>query len=142
MEEISKARMMLANRRVERLAAKVDDVPTFRGVPATAFDKEHLVMLCTVFANEWHTVQKDYYSVLMGAIPTYKERARKTLEPYNSPKPEGEAFPAFHTKDHPTAETEELIEKLREAHKNTIWIKPLPKPSIWRRIWNRIKSWA
>ena len=77
--EISKIQMKLAIRRLERMAAKIEHVPTFRGVPVTAFDKEHLEMLCSVYANEWQKSQAEYWEVLKGEIPTYIERARKTL---------------------------------------------------------------
>ena len=33
---------------------------------------------------------------------------------------------------------EDLIQKLRKAHKKTNWKKPLSKPSIWRKLWIRI----
>ena len=78
--EISKTQMELANKRLERLTADIDfATPTFRGVPVTAFDKEHLEMLCSVYANEWQKSQAEYWEVLKGEIPTYIERARKTL---------------------------------------------------------------
>ena len=76
MEGINKTRTELAIRNLESRAAKIEDVPYFRGIPATEFDKEHLVMLCSVFASEWHKAQEQYYAVLGGAIQTYKARAK------------------------------------------------------------------
>lgn len=87
--KISKTQMELAIKVLERRAAKLDDFAMFRGIPAKEFDKEHLVMLCNLFANEWRETQVKYFATELSA-----------------------------------------------AYDN------LYKHSLWRKIWNRIKSWA
>ena len=55
--KISKYQMALAIKMIERRAAELDDVAMFRGIPASTFDKEHLLMLCNLFANKWHEAE-------------------------------------------------------------------------------------
>lgn len=74
--KISKTQMELANKRLERMAAAIEDVPMIRDVPATAFDKEHLVMLCKVLADDLHKNRAKYFELLTEALPTFKERAK------------------------------------------------------------------
>ena len=70
-EKISKYQMVLANKMLERRAAELNDVAMFRGIPSTAFDKEHLVMLCNLFANEHYKVRKQYDAALNRCLPSY-----------------------------------------------------------------------
>ena len=70
MEEISKTQMELAIRKLRRMAAEIEDVPTFRGISVEAFQQdEHLIMLCSVFANEWKKTEKKYYELLEPLLP-------------------------------------------------------------------------
>ena len=41
-----------------------DNIPTFRGVPITEFEKSDLVAICKLFANEMDRFQEKY----LGAI--------------------------------------------------------------------------
>ena len=111
---ISKTQMKLAIKLLERMAAELNDVPVFRRIIVTTehFDAEHLVMLCTVYANEMEKYQQKYFEALDSSFPNYISGG---------------------------CATEDLILKLRIAHKMTEWKKPL-QPPIWRRIWNKLKK--
>ena len=109
---ISKTQMELAIRGLERHAAELNNVALFRGIPSSEFDKEHLVMLCNLFASEHYKAQQKYFEALDGSFPNYPTDG---------------------------CVTEDLIQKLREARKKTIWKKPL-QPTLWRKIWNKIKD--
>lgn len=98
---ISKTQMELAIKILERRAAKSEHAPTFRGIAVTTehFDAEHLVMLCQLFADEWHKTQERYYELLNPLLPSDRLKV--------------------------------VIRALRAS-----------QPSFWRKIWNKIKSWA
>ena len=116
MEEISKTRMKLTISDIERRAAKIDVDYAYWGIPITAFEKkEHLVMLCKLFAEDREKYQAKYFTARNKNFPSYIAGGCATAG---------------------------LILRLRKAHKNTKWIKPLPKPTVWRRIWNRIRGSA
>lgn len=71
---------------LEVRAAKIEDMPCFRRIPVTEFDKEHLVMLCQLFAEEWQKTQEQYYEVLQGAIPIcLKARAKAVTKVPSKP---------------------------------------------------------
>lgn len=114
--EISKAQMELATKHLERLAATIKNVPIFRGIPAAAFDKEHLVMLCIVYAEEWHKASERNESLLeskfVGEMNSayYKAKANRIMQ-----------------------EALAVVEKQCPKPKNL---------SIWRKLWKRVKGWA
>ena len=57
--------MQRALKSLDNMIEKIpNDVPTFRGIPVSEFDKEPLIKICKVFANEWHKAQQDYYDCL------------------------------------------------------------------------------
>ena len=72
--------MKLAIKKLERTAANIEgeDIPCFRGIPATDFDKEHLVMLCAVFCNEWHKARMKYLQAAGELFPNYIAGANAT----------------------------------------------------------------
>lgn len=116
MEAISKTRMELAIKILERRAAQSEGAPTFRGITITTehFDAEHLVMLCRLFADEWGKSQERYIEALGNSFPNYIAGG---------------------------CETANLIKELRKAHKKNKWKwrKPL-QPTLWRKIWKWIKG--
>jgi len=61
---VSKNQMELAIKILERRATQIGNVALFRGIPATAFDEEHLVMLCNLFAEDLHKAQAKYFRAL------------------------------------------------------------------------------
>lgn len=71
MEEISKTRMEIAIRYLKVRTAEIEGIPTLKGIPATAFDKEHLVMLCKLFADEWRKAQAKYLQATDRIFPSY-----------------------------------------------------------------------
>ncbi len=103
MEEVNKTQMELAIRKLRRMAAEIEDVPLFRGIPITdfGFDEEHLVMLCKVFVHEWQNTRMKYLELLQPLLP--EDRIQVVLR---------HLLPATH------------------------------KPSLWRKIWDRIKGLA
>ena len=108
--KISKRQMELAIKILERRAAKIDNVAMCMGIPASEFDKEHLVMLCNLFANELRKAQKLNNSLLDSQFVGQINRAY-----------------VKHT----------LLEKFsKESGSNPIKYKY--EPSIWRRIWTNI----
>ena len=113
--KISKSQMELALKSLERRAAEIEGHPTFRGITITTkhFDAEHLVMLCRLFAEEWGKSQERYIEALGSSFPNYIAGG---------------------------CETPDLIKELRKAHKKMKWKWKKPQqPSIWRKIWNRMK---
>ena len=98
--KVSKARMELSIKILERKAAQLDDnLAMFRGIQAKDFDKEHLVMICNLFANELKKIQEKYFEALDKSFPSYIAGGAVVSE-------------------------------------------ILYKPTLWRKIWNRIKEWA
>jgi hypothetical protein len=111
---ISKDRMKLTIKILERRAAELNDVARFRGIKVTTehFDADHLVMLCNLFANEWHETQELSNSLLESQFVGEINRAY-----------------VKHT----------LLNKFAdEAGSSPIkYKKPL---SVWRKLWNMIKG--
>ena len=83
--KISKTQMMVAIKILESRAAELDNVAMFRGIPATAFDKEHLVMICNLFADEWHKTQELYFAALDRVFPSYIAGGAAVSEILNKP---------------------------------------------------------
>lgn len=52
------------------LAKIPDGMPTFRGIPIDKFDRDNLIKLCKLFANEWHKMQDKYFECLE-ELPTF-----------------------------------------------------------------------
>lgn len=97
---ISKNQMDLTIKILERRAANLgDDVARFRGIPASEFDKEHLLMICNLFANEWKISEAKYLQATDRIFPSFIKGASATCD-------------------------------------------VLCKPTLRRKIWNRIKSLA
>ena len=100
MTENAEDRLARTIHRLERSAARIDMVPMYCGIPITEFEeKEHLIMLCTLFAEGREKYQAKYFTAIRGKFPSYIAGACAAAE-------------LFH------------------------------KPTIWRRIWNKIKSWV
>ncbi len=50
---------------LDNMVSKIpDDMPTFKRIPITKFDREALVKLCILFANEWKKAEENYLSAL------------------------------------------------------------------------------
>lgn len=97
MLEISKAHMEFAIKQLERKAAEITDVPMFYRVPVAEFEKkEHLVMLCKVFAEEWGKTRELNNSLLGSTFDSppayYKEKARNFLQKAIDDKERGQSI--------------------------------------------------
>lgn len=52
---------------LENMVSKLsDDMPMFRGVPITNFEKDEVISICRLFANEMYEYQQKYLDILVG----------------------------------------------------------------------------
>lgn len=65
MKEVDKLALKILDRRVEQIP---DGMPMFRGIFIDKFDRESLIKICMLFANEWNKAQQDYFSALKRII--------------------------------------------------------------------------
>ena len=55
----------LTQARLDAMLVKIpDNMPTFRGITIDRFDRENLIKLCKLFADEWHKAQEKYHECL------------------------------------------------------------------------------